>query len=164
MTQPFRSLLWDSKLDSEMNVRYWGFLGRYYANWEKFWKIFLALFSATSALGSWVFFSSYPLAWRTLLGISAVVAIALPFLDYSGIALKASDQRGKWSRLQSEYDILWARSEADPTLPIDNEFKQIQEAVAQTGRDEALLPLNERLRQKAYKEVYDLHKPNPSSQ
>ncbi len=158
MPHALRTLLWESMLDADMNVRYWGYIGRKYSSREKYIKVFLAIFSATSAIGSWSIWSSYPEMWKTLISVSALIAIALPILNYSGLVEKAVDQKGKWTRLLSQQEILWAKIEKDPNLEIESELRGIQDSIAQTSRDDATVPLDEVLRQRAYTEVFAIRK------
>lgn len=145
-------------LDADMNVRYWGALGRKYTGHEKYIKVFLAIFSSSSAIASWSVWATHPGIWRVLVSLSALLAIALPILNLSGTAEKAVDQKGKWTRLLSENEILWAKLEKDPDMDIEREFRSIQEAMAQTGKDDATIPLDNGLRQQAYDEVLALRR------
>lgn len=158
MSSPLRMPLWNSMLDADMNVRYWGYVGRKFSAREKYIKIFLAVFSTTSAVASWAIWTYYAELWKALLSASAVIAIAiaLPILNYSGLAGKAVDQKGKCTRLLSQHEILWAKNEYDLQLDIESEFSRIQEAIAQTTKDDATIPLDEKLRQTAYREVFAL--------
>lgn len=158
MPNSLRNLLWESMLDADMNERYWGALGRRYSGREKYAKVFLAVFSSTSAIASWSIWTNYPAIWKVLLSLSALVAIALPILNYSGTAEKAVDQKSKWAKLLSENEILWAKLEKDPDLDVEREFRSIKDAMAQTGKDDATIPLDKGLRRQAYEEVSALHK------
>ncbi len=133
MPNTLRALLWESMLDADMNVRYWGYLGRKYSRRETYIKVFLAIVSTTSAVGSWSLWRNYPEDWKALISVSALIAIALPILNYSGLVEKVVDQKGKWTRLLSEH------------------------AIAQTSRDDATIPLDEGLRRRMYEEVYSIH-------
>ena len=157
MPNALRTLVWESMLDADMNVRYWGYIGRKFISREKYLKIFLAVFSSTSAVGSWSLWASYPELWKVLISASALIAIALPILNYSDTVQKAVDQKGKLTRVLSQLEILWAKIEKDPELEIEGEFRGVQDAIAQTSKDDATIPLDERLRQRAYAEVFAMH-------
>ena len=90
-----------------MNARYWGHLARRYQKREMGIKIFLAATSSATVAG-WVLWKHAPLLWQVLSGISALLAIALPILNYSQRIATMADLRAKWMHLRVEYDRLWA--------------------------------------------------------
>ncbi|HEV2731679.1 MAG TPA: hypothetical protein VGV15_16735 [Terriglobales bacterium] len=72
--------LWDSLLDAEMNVRYWSTMCHRYSRYDTYSRIFLAL-TSSSTVASWEFWSQFPALWKTLSGLSALVAIVLAVID-----------------------------------------------------------------------------------
>jgi hypothetical protein len=140
-------------LDADMNVRYWGHLARRYSSREKFIKIFLAVFSTSGAVASLSLWESVPYLWKGLVSISAIVAIALPILNYSDLVEKIAVQRGKWARLLSEYERLWSRVYADPNTAIEPDFQKLQDSIPELTQSEATLPHDDRLLRSCQTEV-----------
>jgi hypothetical protein len=89
-----RKLVWDSLLDADMNARYWGHLARRYQRREMRTKIFLAI-TSSGAVAGWTLWSRWPQVWHVLSGVSMVVAVALPVLNYSQIIEGVSELRAK---------------------------------------------------------------------
>lgn len=99
-------LVWDSLLDSDMNVRYWNYVCRRYYFEDRLSKILLAITSSTT-VASWTLWSHVEIVWKILSGISAIVAISLPILNLQKLIQSASELRVKWSQLLVEYENLW---------------------------------------------------------
>jgi hypothetical protein len=76
-----RKSLWYSMLDADMNARYWSYLSRRYSNRDKYSKIFLALMSS-GTVASWGFWSDMQIIWKILSACSALLAIALPIINW----------------------------------------------------------------------------------
>ena len=74
--------IWRAMLDADMNARYWKAMLIKHSREEKRIKIFLAIVTSGTVIG---IFSSYPIIWKTLSVISALLAITLPFLNYQKI-------------------------------------------------------------------------------
>ena len=111
-------------LDGEMNDRYWRHRAAVYATREKWVKIFLAI-TSSGTVASWAL-GQAPLLWKFLSGISALVAIALPFLDYTGQVERASDLRKGWWELTTEYNRLWACIDSSAEASIDGETRPLK--------------------------------------
>src|SRR5258708_3665720 len=97
-----RSVVWDSLLDAEMNVRYWGYLAQRFASRERCLKIALAVSASGTllALPLWKQFPAGPVA----LGIvNATLACSLPILNYSERIETMANLRGSWSQLSIEF-------------------------------------------------------------
>ncbi len=71
----------DAMLDAEFNFRYWRYMTVRYAKRERFVKIFLAA-TSSSTVASWGIWHDVDIAWKLLSGLSAVIAVALPILDW----------------------------------------------------------------------------------
>jgi hypothetical protein len=52
----------------------------------------------------------------------------------------------------------WGGIEKDPNFEIESEFRGIQDSIAQTSRDDATVPLDEVLGQRAHTEVFAIRK------
>ena len=96
----------DSLLDAEMNVRYWKRLTQRYSRRDKVMKIFLAILSSGTVAG-WGLWQEIPLLWKSLSAIAALIAIAMPFLNYQKVIEVTSDLSGKWWELRNEYEQHW---------------------------------------------------------
>jgi hypothetical protein len=103
-----RDLIWASMLTAQMNVCYWSKLAYRYTEREKWIKIFLAITSSGTVAG-WVVWTAYPIAWKALSGLSAITAIVLPILNYSGRAAQMNKAASKSAQLRLGYDQLWAQ-------------------------------------------------------
>lgn len=105
-------LLWESMLDIDMNYRYFGYLCRKYNNIELAAKIFVAITSSVS-ITSWSIWNkseswiSFQLLWQILTGISALIAVAIPILNYSKLIDKMSNLRSSYFAILNEYEIVW---------------------------------------------------------
>lgn len=136
----FRKLAWESMLDADMNTRYWGKLARRYKQRETWIKIFLAAISSGSVAG-WAFWTAFPPAWKALSALSALVALALPILDYPDKIESTADLHGKWNRLLSEYETIWSRMQGDEvTTEVLDSIRTLKETEGDMSRAEAKLP------------------------
>jgi hypothetical protein len=128
ITAALRKHVWDSMLDGEMNDRYYRYRASTYAGREKGLKIFLALTSSGTVAG-WTLWSTppYTLIWKMLSGVSAALAISLPFLDYTGQVERASTLRKGWWELRAKYEQLWAEIQSDFTGSIDERLKPLKQ-------------------------------------
>ena len=95
-------------LTAQMNVCYWSQLATRYAQREKWIKIFLAITSSGTVAG-WTVWTHYAIVWKVLSGLSAVLAVSLPILDYSGRVAQMSKAASKCAQLRLGYDQLWAQ-------------------------------------------------------
>ena len=103
-------LIWKSLLDADMNYRYFGRCAARYQRWDLGLKIFLA--AATSAtVSSWAVWnlSGLSVAWKLLTGVSALVALSLPFINMPELLRAASSLRGAWFSILKDYEVLWSR-------------------------------------------------------
>lgn len=103
-----RELVWNAMLTEQMNVCYWNCLASRYSTREKWLKIFLAATSSGTVAG-WTVWAHYDVAWKVLSGVSALVAIALPILDYSTLVQNMTKLATKCAQLRLSYDQLWAQ-------------------------------------------------------
>lgn len=94
-------------LTAQMNACYWSHLASRYAQREKWIKIFLAI-TSSGTVASWSVWAQYAIAWKILSGLSAILAVSLPILDYSERVGLMSKLASKHSQLRLGYDQLWA--------------------------------------------------------
>ncbi len=95
-------------LTAQMNVCYWSQLASRFARREKWLKIFLAI-TSSGAVAGWSVWTDYAIVWKVLSGASAVLAVSLPILDYSGRVEQLSKVASKSAQLRLGYDQLWAQ-------------------------------------------------------
>jgi hypothetical protein len=147
-----RKLAWESMLDAEMALRYWGKMARKYRSWEKVIKILLAVCTSGTVAG-WGIWTSHEFVWKFFSGLSAVVAIALPILDYSKMVETMIDLRGKCSEISGAYDLLWAQYGSDPNGPPIREMTALKQKETDLSSVAGALPHDTRLVKESQKEV-----------
>jgi len=111
-----RELIWNSMLTAQMNVCYSSQLASRFAQREKWIKIFLAI-TSSGAVAGWSVWAEYAIVWKVLSGLSALLAVSLPILDYSGRVTQLSKVASKCAQLRLSYDQLWAQIDV---LPLDS--------------------------------------------
>jgi len=147
-----RDLTWQSMLDADMASRYWGHIARRYRARETWLKIFLAV-TSSGAVAGWALWAAVPAMWKFLSGFSAVVAIGLPILDYSGKVATMVELQGKWSELSGTYDQLWAKYGDDPAGPEGGEISPLKQKEAELAKLGAVLPYDRELVRQCQAEV-----------
>jgi hypothetical protein len=103
-----RQLIWNSMLTAQMNAIYWNRLACRYAERERWIKIFLAV-TSSSTVAAWTFWAQHDTTWKFLSALSAVIAVILPLLDYSGRVERFNKLSTKCAQLRTGYDQLWAQ-------------------------------------------------------
>ncbi|HXJ14561.1 MAG TPA: hypothetical protein VNH19_19970 [Candidatus Limnocylindrales bacterium] len=103
-----RELIWNTLLTAQMNGCYWSRLASRFARREKWIKIFLAITSSGTVAG-WTVWNDYAIVWKALSALSAVLAVSLPVLDYSGRVTLLNKISSKYAQLRLGYDQLWAQ-------------------------------------------------------
>jgi len=145
--------IWDSMLDADLNDRYWGHLSSRYYSRDKFSKIFLAAMSS-GTVASWGFWSDLPIVWKGLSAISALLAVALPILDWPKMIENMVNLKQKWAQIKTDYELLWldVTNGADNKF-IENELKKIKIKEAKFSQADANLPKDKKLINQAREEV-----------
>ena len=148
-----RKAVWNSMLDANMNVRYWKYLTQRYSIRERVLKILLAITSSGTVAG-WTIWSKVPELWQSLSSLSALIAIALPILNYPKLIETMADLSGKWWEVKREYEDYWISLEAgesfDSISPRYNKTKSKEDVLVKT---ESRLPYDEKLLRKCQEEV-----------
>lgn len=147
-----RTSVWESLLDAEMNVKYWGCLARSFVVRERALKIAIAL-SASSALLSIPLWQRYPLGPVFLGVVNTVLACSLPFLNYSERIETMANLRGSWSQMSIEYERLWQEIQDSGPRNFENELRLLRERTVQLRMIETRLPDSRRLVQRCQQEV-----------
>jgi hypothetical protein len=150
-----RTNIWESLLDAEMNVKYWGYLAKRFMFREKVSKVVLAL-TTSSVLLSLSLWQRFPLG-PIILGVAnTVLAISLPTLNYSERIQTMATLRGSWSQLSVEFDRLWQRAEnidSSSKDEFENEFRLLKERTVQISVIETRLPNDRELVRRCQQEV-----------
>ena len=141
-------------LRAEMNVEYWRQLCRRYYNLERIAQFFL-LATSSSTVATWGFWSQVDVLWKLLSVVSALLAIAMPVLNWSKHINDAADLHGRWLQLASEYEKLWIQLEGASTRDdqIENTLDMIKSKTVEVSKAEAQQGVNGRLLRKAYDQV-----------
>lgn len=148
-----KKAVWDSMLDADMNSRYWKYLVDRYTKRETVLKIFLAIMASGTVAG-WSIWEEYVLIWKGLSSISALVAIALPILNYQKLIEKLSELAGKWGELRIEYEDMWLEIKDYP----DNEslvktYKKFRVIEISLEKKESKMPNDKKLLKLCFDEV-----------
>ena len=149
-----RKAVWHSMLRAEMNVEYWRQLGRRYYNSERIAK-FLLLATSSSTVASWGFWSQVEVTWKCLSVVSALLAIAMPVLNWNKHIAACADLYGRWLQLASEHEKLWIQLEggATPADQIEKTFDMIRTKTVDVSKAEAQQGIKRRLLRLAYDDV-----------
>jgi hypothetical protein len=150
-----RTAIWESLLDAEMNVKYWGYLAKRFMFREKLSKVVLAL-TTSSVLLSLSLWQRFPLGPVILGAANTVLAVSLPILNYSERIQTMANLRGSWSQLSVEFDRLWQRAEKTEASCYDefeNEFRLLKERTVQINVMETRLPNDRELVRRCQQEV-----------
>jgi hypothetical protein len=150
-----RTSIWESLLDAEMNVKYWGYLAERFVKRERALKITLAL-TTSGGLLSLSFWNSFPAGPVVLGVVNTVLACSLPILNYSGRIETMSGLRGSWAQLCIEYQRIWQQF---GTLhsSCENEFRLLKERTVHLSVIETRLPNDRKLVQRCQREVIQSH-------
>jgi hypothetical protein len=127
-------------LNADMNARYWKRLVGKYSKRDRILKIFTALM-ASGTVASWGLWADLSWLWKSLSGLSAVVAISMPILNYQKLIEEMSALAGKWGELKIEYEDLWlqVKSSAEPDQ-LDESYRDFRRIGASLQLKEAALP------------------------
>lgn len=148
-----RKTIWKSLLDAELNVRYWKKLVQRYTKYDRLLKIFLAAISS-GAVAGWSLWGDYPWAWKFLSSSSALVAIALPILNFQRQIESMSLLCGKWFELKVAYEEQWRKiNDSSDTKQIEAAYNRTKKHEAQLVQKETKLPHDEKLLQECFSEV-----------
>lgn len=145
--------IWDSMLDADMNVRYWSKLGRRYSNMDQGHKIFLAIMSS-GTVASWGFWSEIQIVWKILSGISALIAIALPILNWPKMIQSMVNVAQKWTQIKIDYENLWTDlNQGKNQAILVEEYKKAKQREVIACQEETNLPHKNKLLEQCVEEV-----------
>src|SRR5882672_9491707 len=104
MASSLRTEIWNEWLDAMMNRHYYERLRQRYHKRDQLMKIVIAISSSTTVAG-WTWWSDIQPIWQIFSGITTVLAVASPFLNYTKLIGTLGDLRGQWLRAET----LWQR-------------------------------------------------------
>ena len=141
-------------LDADMNKRYWSELSNRYYTRDKWAKIFLAVMTS-GTVASWGFWSQYVFLWKGLSALSAIIAIALPILNWPKMIQNMNVLKEKWLSIKYQYELLWldVKDGIKDETKIKKEFKNIREKESILCQKEANLPNKPKLLLKCREDV-----------
>jgi len=151
-----RENLWDSMLTAHLNYRYWSELASRYLNFDKSSKIFLAIASSTT-VATWAFWQDAHTLWKILSAISALMAIALPFLNLQDYIKRMTSLRVEWFRTMKSYEAIFLKYETGQTTEIEtrNEYVEISTGESELIEDATGLPVRIKLLNKCQLRVLE---------
>ena len=154
MMKALRKEIWNAMLDSDMNARYWGYMGARYSNRDMIVKIILAI-TASTTVAAWGIWSHYPIWWKALSGVSAVLAAIQPVINLTKKAETMAGLRQKWFQLKLDYHVLWLESSTNGANAAAhlNRYKKLRQTEAEVSGSEGNLPRDDTLLHRAYQEV-----------
>jgi len=140
-------------LDADLNDRYWSHLSRRYYKRDKFTKIFLAIMTS-GTVASWGFWNDIQILWKILSTISALMAIALPILNWSKMIESMVNVKQKWTQIKSDYELLWIDlNNGKNKNEIEREYKKVKQKETKVSQQESNLPRDVKLLSKCREEV-----------
>jgi hypothetical protein len=144
-------------LTADMNVRYWRELRYYYERKDVTTKIFLAATSSTT-VATWGFWTEMSWLWKSLSAVSALLAVALPILNWSKKMADIADLHGAWVQIRNQYDSLWRRMQNYQFTESEAEagYTTIQTKEAEVERSETKISAKRdaKLIEKCYTDVF----------
>nr|VFK26497.1 MAG: hypothetical protein BECKMB1821I_GA0114274_100116 [Candidatus Kentron sp. MB]VFK74567.1 MAG: hypothetical protein BECKMB1821H_GA0114242_100658 [Candidatus Kentron sp. MB] len=152
MNQKTKTAIWRSMLDADMSAKYWKYLAHRYMAWERGLQIGLAVL-ATGAVFVWFNLEEMEELWKFLSSASAIVAIALPYLDYRRKIDEMSILAGAWDRLRMDYENLWIGIGKDPDTPFEETYRKLRETATMLQEKEVGLPHKKALLKTCQSEV-----------
>ena len=131
-------------LTAQMSACYWNCLARRYSSREKWIKIFLAV-TSSGTVAAWSIWSQHGTVWKILSGVSALVAVALPILDYSGQVEKTAKLADICAQLRMGYDQLWAQIDDLSPDSLREALGKLTQQEVELSQIQAVLPKDEKL-------------------
>lgn len=149
-----RNEVWKSLLRAEMNGIYWAKMARRSYNKERFCQFFLAATSSSTVAG-WQLWEVLGVVWKGLSVFSALLAIAVPIMNWPRNIEDRANLRGKWLQLGSELNSLWIQIEAGGNSDAEQQktYETLTAREADVTVGETQHGINEKIRQAAFDEV-----------
>lgn len=146
-----RNAIWEAMLEADYQKRYWSAKAASFIRLDRILQILLAVLSSAavlSALGDLKLLD----VWKWLSAITAIIATALPFMNYTRRSVAMTDIGAKWHSLEIEYSSMWRAIDRDGFH--ENRFKELKAQEVEIGKAIADLPLDDKqLQSECYKQV-----------
>lgn len=153
MNKEFKRAVWNSMLDADMNGRYWKYLTERYSKRETSLKIFLAIMTSSTVAG-WGIWEGNVLIWKYLSAFSALLAIALPILNYPKRIESMSELAGIWGELRIGYENMWLDISNYPDKnTLIRTYKTYRVTESSLAKKESKMPNEKKLIKKCQEEV-----------
>ena len=110
---------------------------------------------ASGTVASWGFWSQYGLLWKVLSGVSAIIAIILPILNWPKSIQNMNILAEKWSQIKNDYEMLWldVKDGVKDKSKAKKDIKKIKEKENTLSQQEANLPDDKKLLRECFAEV-----------
>src|SRR5262245_37407928 len=112
VVEKLRKSVWESLLGADLNMRYYRNLVDRFRSADIGTKVFLACMSSgtVAGLAIWTDSDKYPVCvsvWKALSGLSAILAVALPILNYTKKVESAARLCVEYADVLRESELLW---------------------------------------------------------
>ena len=108
---------------------------------------------ASGTVASWGFWIDYEIAWQVLSGISAIIAIILPIVNWPKSIEKFAELKKKWWEILYDYEELWANRSSISSNDLTKEFTEIRKRELRVSELETDVPNKRKLLKKCQREV-----------
>jgi hypothetical protein len=146
-----RKALWESLLEADYNKRYWQSKANDYAFRDRVLQIMLAI-SSSAALFTLLSEFGGVQVWKVLSFITAIIAVAMPFLNLCRRSLEMKEVSNLWHELELGYDQLWRT--CDLANYSNTQFQKLKNRELGIGKKIFDLPINDKkLQEVCYEQV-----------
>ena len=133
----------------EMNSRYYGYIAARMYQRDIGTKIFLACLSSSGAIAGWTVWNSpeHPtlaITWKLLSAVAALLAVALPFLNYAKKLECATRLKTEYAELHREASLLWLNIDEAKKGDVQKELKKLWDKEAKLAAFESNFPVEDR--------------------
>ncbi len=150
-TEIERSEVWNAMLEADYQKRYWHAKAASFVCIDRRLQIFLAILSSAAVLSTLDDLELQD-AWKWLSAITAVIATALPFMNYTRRSVAMTDIGAKWHWLELEYSSIWRTIDSDGFH--ESRFKELKSNEIEIGKLITDLPKDDKkLQDKCYRQV-----------
>lgn len=150
-TDSERKALWEAMLEADYQKRYWHAKASAFIRIDRVLQIVLAVLSSAAMLSALGDLKLLEL-WKWLSAATAIVATALPFMNYTRRSVAMTDVASKWHELEVEYSSMWRAIEKHGFL--EQRFKELSAKEVEIGKATTDLPIDDkRLQDECYRQV-----------
>ena len=145
-------------LRADFTVRYCHEILKSYGRQDLSAKIFLAA-TSSSTVATWGIWAEVSWLWKSLSAGSALIAVALPILNWNKKMVEIADVHGTWVQIRNHYDSLWRQMQNNQFTDAQAEaaYETIKQKEADAEIFEARILIfkkgNAKLLEKCYREV-----------